>query len=134
KSAARHLSFAEFARIDGFIGGPHAQSPLYNLVATSRDRYYSQGFKEALGTHVAYDDVELDVERMRRWHPLNRSLYVGYKIQLSGLLLSQKGDRIAMANSVETRYPFLDEDVIGLVSRLHPRWKLRRKRQDKYLL
>lgn len=134
KSAARHIPFAEFARIDGFIGGPHAQSPLYNLVATSRDRYYSQSFKEALGTHVAYDDLDLDVERLSRWHPLNRSLYVGYKIQLAGLLLSQKGDRIAMANSVETRYPFLDEDVIALVSRLHPKWKLRRRRQDKYLL
>jgi asparagine synthase (glutamine-hydrolysing) len=134
KSAARHIPFAEFARIDGFIGGPHAQSPLYNLVATSRDRYYSQSFKETLGTHVAYDDLDLDVERLSRWHPLNRSLYVGYKIQLAGLLLSQKGDRIAMANSVETRYPFLDEDVIALISRLHPKWKLRRKRQEKYLL
>ena len=63
--------------------------------------------------------------RMRRWHPLNRSLYLGYKVQLAGLLLTQKGDRVAMANSVETRYPFLDEDVIAFASRIHPRWKLR---------
>ena len=51
---------------------------------------------------------------MRRWHPLNQSLYFGYKIHLPGLLLNHKGDRVAMANSVETRYPFLDEDVISL--------------------
>jgi asparagine synthase (glutamine-hydrolysing) len=31
-----------------------------------------------------------------------------------------------MANSVETRYPFLDEDVIAFAACLHPRWKLRR--------
>ena len=39
--AAPTLSFGEFARIDDMIAGPHAQSILYNLVATSRTRYYS---------------------------------------------------------------------------------------------
>lgn len=124
----------ELRKIDTLVGGPHAQSVMYSLVATSRDRYFSAGFKEELGGHVAYEDLDLDVERMARWHPLNRSLYFGYKIHLPGLLLSQKGDRIAMANSVETRYPFLDEDVISFVSQLSPRWKLRRRMRDKYLL
>jgi asparagine synthase (glutamine-hydrolysing) len=134
KWAARNLSFGEFARIDRMIGGPHAQSILYNLVATARHRYYSAGMKERLGDHVAYEDLDLDLARMRRWHPLNRSLYLGYKVQLGGLLLSQKGDRVAMANSVETRYPFLDEDVIAYTARIHPKWKLRRPVKDKYLL
>ena len=134
KWAAPSLSFGEFARIDGLIGGPHAQSILYNLVATARTRYYSDGMREELGGHVAYEDLGLDLDRMRRWHPLNRSLYLGYKVQLAGLLLSQKGDRVAMANSVETRYPFLDENVIALASRLHPRFKLRGLLKDKYLL
>jgi asparagine synthase (glutamine-hydrolysing) len=34
---------------------------------------------------------------------------------------------------VETRYPFLDEDVFAFLARLHPRWKLRGLR-DKYIL
>src|SRR4029079_14009725 len=42
--------------------------------------------------------------RLRRWHPLNRSLYLGYKVLLAGLLMTQKADRVAMANSVETRF------------------------------
>ncbi len=134
KYAAPNLAFGELARIDGLIGGPHAQSILYNLVATSRDRYYSAGLKEELGGHVAYEDLDLDLARMGRWHPLNRSLYLGYKVHLAGLLLSQKGDRVAMANSVEARYPFLDEDVIAFASRIHPRWKLRHGLKDKYLL
>jgi asparagine synthase (glutamine-hydrolysing) len=132
--AARDTSFAELARIDALIDGPHAQSVMYNLVATSRARYYSGGMREALQGHVAYEDLALDMERMRRWHPLNRSLYLGYKVHLPGLLLSQKGDRVAMANSVETRYPFLDEDVIAFFSRIHPRWKLRRGLKEKYIL
>ncbi len=134
KWAAPNLSFAEIAHVDALIGGPHAQSLMYNLVATSRDRYFSAGFKEELGSRLAYEDLDLDLARMARWHPLNRSLYVGYKIQLAGLLLGPKGDRVAMANGVEARYPFLDEDVIALTSRLHPRWKLRRGLRDKYLL
>ena len=134
KVAARNLSLGDFARIDAMIGGPHAQSIMYNLVATSRDRYYSAALKERLGSFVAYEDLVLDLERMRRWHPLNRSLYLGCKVHLAGLLLNQKGDRVAMANSVEARYPFLDEDVITFASRIHPRWKLRGLRGDKYLL
>jgi asparagine synthase (glutamine-hydrolysing) len=39
-----------------------------------------------------------------------------------------------MANSVEARYPFLDEDVIAFASRIHPRWKLHGLRGDKYIL
>jgi asparagine synthase (glutamine-hydrolysing) len=134
KWAAPNLSLGELARIDAMIGGPHAQSLLYNLVATSRDRYYSGELKERLGDFVAYQDLALDVERMRHWHPLNRSLYLGYKVLLAGLLINQKGDRVAMANSVEARYPFLDEDVIAFAARLHPRWKLRGFLGDKYLL
>ena len=80
------------------------------------------------------EDLVLDLPRLRRWHPLNRSLYLGYKVLLAGLLMTQKGDRVAMANSVETRYPFLDEDVIAFASRIHPRWKLHGFTQDKYLL
>jgi asparagine synthase (glutamine-hydrolysing) len=134
KWSAPEISFGEFARIDRLTGGPHAQTALYNLVATTRLRYYSAGLKEQLAGHVAYEDLDLDLASMARWHPLNRSLYLGYKVHLPGLLLSQKGDRVAMANSVETRYPFLDEDVIAFMGRLHPKWKLRGFRGDKYIL
>lgn len=125
---------AEMARIDAMIGGPLAQSELYALVGESRQRLYSADLRGQLGRHVAYEDLPLDLERMRRWHPLNRSLYFGYKTYLSGLLLNHKGDRVAMANSVETRYPFLDEDLTKLCARVHPRWKLNGLRGDKYLL
>ena len=134
KYATPEVGFDEFRRIDAMVGGPHAQSILYNLVGSSRHRYYSGALKEELGSHLAYADLGFDPERLRRWHPLNRSLYFGYKVLLAGMLLSHKGDRITMANSVEARYPFLDENVIALAARLHPRFKLRRGTRDKYLL
>ena len=128
-----HASLSELRRIDATVGGAHAQTALYHLVSHARDRYFSGDLKSRIGDHTPYDDVPLDLERMRRWSRLNQSLYYGYKIHLAGLLLNHKGDRVAMANSVETRYPYLDEDVIAFLSRLAPRWKLRGLR-DKYLL
>ncbi|PYT07789.1 MAG: asparagine synthetase B, partial [Acidobacteria bacterium] len=83
---------------------------------------------------TAYDQLEFDTTRTSRWHPLNQSLYMGYKTQLPGLLLNHRGDRASMANSVETRYPFLDESLIELCCRIDPRWKLRGLSRDKYLL
>ena len=68
-----------------------------------------------------------------RWHPLNQSLYVGYKVMLAGLLLLGKGDRVAMNSSVETRYPLLDEDVIKFCASIAPEYKLHGL-TDKWLL
>ena len=102
-----HASLSELRRIDATVGGAHAQTALYHLVSHARDRYFSADLKSRIGDHAPYDDVPLDLERMRRWSRLNQSLYYGYKIHLAGLLLNHKGDRVAMANSVETRYPYL---------------------------
>ena len=44
---------------------------------------------------------------------------------LAGLLMIAKGDRIAMNSSVETRYPFLDEDVVDFCASIAPEYKLR---------
>ncbi len=131
---APHMSKEQLKRIDEKMGRAHAQTLIYHLVSQSRDRYFSAAMKERLGDYVAYDDVPIDADRVRRWAPLNQSLYYGYKVHLPGLLLNHKGDRVAMANSVETRYPFLDEDVIDFVSKLHPSLKLRGLMRDKYLL
>ena len=60
-------------------------------------------------------------------------MYFGARIMLPGHLLASKGDRVAMHSSVETRYAFLDEDVIAYMATLHPRWKLRGLLKDKYV-
>ncbi len=71
---------------------------------------------------------------MRRWHPLNRELCLSGRAHLPGLLLNAKGDRVAMANSVETRYPFLDVDVFSFLAKVHPKWKLGPFLREKLLL
>ncbi len=120
-------------RLQQVLAGDNAWTNVYGLMSFSKLRFYSKQMHETLGDHLPYEDIQPNLERMRRWHPLNRSLYIGARIQLPGLLLNAKGDRVAMHSSVETRYPFLDEDVFSFLARLHPRWKLRGLR-DKYIL
>jgi asparagine synthase (glutamine-hydrolysing) len=68
-----------------------------------------------------------------RWAPLSRDQYVEAHTLLSGYLLNSQGDRMAMANSVEGRFPFLDHRVIEFANRLPPHYKLRAL-EEKYVL
>ena len=53
---------------------------------------------------------------------------------LAGLLMTHKGDRPALANSVEARFPFLDRAVVDFCAQLAPELKLKGWKQDKFLL
>lgn len=54
--------------------------------------------------------------------PLNRMLYLEGKFFLADHNLNYL-DKVAMANGVEVRVPFLDRDLVSLASRLPPRFK-----------
>jgi asparagine synthase (glutamine-hydrolysing) len=67
------------------------------------------------------------------WKPLSRAQYTEMKLFLSNYLLSSQGDRMAMANSVEGRYPFLDHRVVEFAGRVPTRWRLNGL-TEKYIL
>ena len=127
------VNWQQARRVQEAIGGASAWINIYGLFSTAKLRFFSRAMWDQLGDHLPYDDLQLNVERARRWHPLNRSLYLGARVMLPGLLLSCKGDRVAMHSSVETRYPFLDEEVFAFLAKLHPDWKMRGLR-DKLIL
>jgi asparagine synthase (glutamine-hydrolysing) len=124
---------AKIRQVHEIAGGHNPWMDIYGVVSLAKLRFFSPWLRRELDEHVPYADLGIDRERMSRWHPLHRGLYFGIRVHLPGLLLNAKGDRVAMHSSVETRYPFLDEDVFDYLARLHPRWKLRGLR-DKYLL
>ena len=128
------VPWSDIAKIQDRIGGPNGFGDLYSIVGLTRHRFYSDEMWRGVGEHTAWDDLDLNIEGLRRWHPQNRAIYLGTKVMLAGLLMNQKGDRPTMHNSVEARYPFLDLNIINLCARLHPRWKLRGLRRDKHLL
>lgn len=63
-------------------------------------------------------------EMIRDRHPIHQRSYIDFKLRLEGHLLADHGDRMAMANSVEARYPFLDHNVVSCVTRIPPHLKL----------
>ena len=121
------------SRTEQAIGGPNAWIDAYGVLALSKLRFYAPPMREVLERANPWSELQLDVERAKRWHPLNRGIWVAARVNLAGHLLQAKGDRVAMHSSVEVRYPFLDEDVFAFLAKLHPRWKLRGFR-DKHLL
>jgi len=61
----------------------------------------------------------LDVERQLSGRdPINQSLYVWAKTMLPNYILSNLGDRMEMAHSVEGRLPFLDHHLVEEAARL----------------
>jgi asparagine synthase (glutamine-hydrolysing) len=125
---------AEFRRaVEESIGGPNAWIDAYGLLGISKLRFYAAPMREVLEKTNPWADLQMPLDRARRWHPLNRGIWVAARVTLAGHLLQAKGDRVAMHSSVEVRYPFLDEDVFDFLAGLHPRWKLRGFR-DKHLL
>jgi asparagine synthase (glutamine-hydrolysing) len=119
--------------IEQSSGGYNPFHDFFSLMWSSRFSLFSERMHEAMAGRVAYMDLGLDVERVKRWHPMNRGLHLGVRTLLSGMLLSAKGDLASMYSSVELRHPFLDEDVFDFCAQLPPRAKLHGFR-DKYLL
>ena len=119
-------------KVQKYVGGHNGWMDVYGIMSLSKLRFFTPEITARLVAHSPYEDLDLHPDR-HRWHPFNRQMYLGARVMLPGHLLAGKGDRVSMHNSVEARYPFLDEDVIDYMAKLHPRWKLRGLRRDKYV-
>jgi asparagine synthase (glutamine-hydrolysing) len=119
--------------IEQRIGGPNAWIDAYGVLGLSKLRFYAAPMREVLEKNDPWGDLRMPLDRAKRWHPLNRGVWIAARVTLAGHLLQAKGDRVSMHSSVEVRYPFLDEAVFHFLAGLHPHWKLRGFR-DKHLL
>ena len=82
----------------------------------------------------AYDDLRTILpEDFENWDYVYKAQYLEIITFMSGYLLSSQGDRMAMANSVELRVPYLDHRIIEYMSRVPSRFKIRGL-NEKYLL
>ncbi len=59
------------------------------------------------------------------WTAFNQAEYLEAIYLLPGYILSSQGDRMAMAHSVEGRYPFLDHRVVEFAAHLPPNLKMK---------
>jgi asparagine synthase (glutamine-hydrolysing) len=105
-------------------------NPLYSHLLrwhnTSRIiTYFSDDYLSALENYAPLNDVTASLpDDFTSWSYLAQSQYLESTVFMSGYLLSSQGDRVAMGNSVEGRYPFLDYRVIEYASKLPDRYKL----------
>lgn len=72
-------------------------------------------------------------DKLHGKHIMHKRAYIDYKLRLVDHLVSDHGDRMGMANSVEVRYPFLDKDLIELSTKIPPSLQLN-DFTEKYML
>lgn len=86
----------------------------------------------ASGSPLASMEMDLAAD-FPSWNDFNRAEFLEARYLLPGYILSTQGDRVAMAHSVEGRYPFLDYRVVEFAASLPPNLKMKAL-CEKYLL
>jgi asparagine synthase (glutamine-hydrolysing) len=86
--------------------------------------FYADSLAETLDEFEAVHWSPINKDRLRGRHYIHQRSYLDFKLRLSDHLLSEHGDRMVLAHSVEGRYPFLDLAVIDLARRMPPHLKL----------
>lgn len=94
---------------------------------------YSAGMNECFRDINCLNHPVVNRERIRNRDILNKRAYLDYKIRLVDHLVGDHGDRMALANSVEVRYPFLDKGIVEYSRGIPTELKLRDFR-EKYIL
>jgi asparagine synthase (glutamine-hydrolysing) len=93
--------------------------------STKIKRFLSEETKKKLDGYQSLDVLASTLpEEYHHWHYLAQSQHLEINTFLSTYLLSTQGDRVAMANSVEGRFPFLDYRVVAYCNKMPPEMKL----------
>ena len=105
-------------------------------IGTGLLRMTCDGFRHAFGDRDTFRIMLscLDVEgQLANRHPVNQSLYIWSKTMLPNYILSNLGDRMEMAHSVEGRLPFLDHHLVEEAARMPVSMKINGM-TEKYVL
>lgn len=88
--------------------------------------FFSDAVKSELGGLQPYAELEDQLPlSYQAWDSFSRAQYLETAYLLPGYILSSQGDRVAMAHSVEGRFPFLDYRLVEFASALPPILKMR---------
>lgn len=96
--------------------------------------FFSDEVKSQLQSANCYEEMlRLLPSYYSRWDSFCQAQYLEAMFLLPGYILSSQGDRVAMAHSVEGRYPFLDHRLVELAARMPPELKMK-VLNEKYIL
>lgn len=96
--------------------------------------HFSEDYKNRLNGSDPVSSYDTMINnKIKDYSPLAKAQYIESTVFMSGYLLSSQGDRVAMGNSVEGRYPFLDHRIIEFCSKLPDDFKIKGM-DEKFLL
>ncbi len=119
------------------LGG--TDDPLYSHLPRFRTTggaklFFSGDLKAELRGYDALEELRDSLPAgFSRWHPLSQAQYLEAAHLLPGYILSSQGDRMAMAHSVEGRFPFLDHRLVDFAATIPPQLRIRGLR-EKHIL
>ncbi len=108
-------------------------APLDDIFYGHRPRWKTtQGTQLFLHEDLINDDFQPVEKLARRWEQkltgldfFTRAQFLESRLLLGNYLLWSQGDRMAMAHSVEGRYPFLDHRVVEFASTIPPHLRMK---------
>jgi asparagine synthase (glutamine-hydrolysing) len=99
--------------------------PRWELTAKLKT-FLSDDVRAETHSYSSLDDLEKALPAsFKSWGSFSQAEYLEAMFLLPGYILSSQGDRMAMAHSVEGRYPFLDYRVVEFAARLSPTLKMK---------
>ncbi len=105
----------------------------YSTYTEIKKQMYSRNMKQQFDEFNCLRKPVINKDRIRKIDLVHKRSYVDYKLRLPEHLLANHGDRMAMAHSVECRYPFLDKEVMEF-SRFIPANLKLKNLTEKYIL
>jgi asparagine synthase (glutamine-hydrolysing) len=94
---------------------------------------YAEPLRQSFDSFDCFRQPFVDKERLHGRHRVHQRSYLDFKLRMADHLLADHGDRMALANSVEARYPFLDVALVDFVRQVPPGLKLNGY-TEKYIL
>jgi asparagine synthase (glutamine-hydrolysing) len=135
-SPVRSVTYAEAffkADVHDYPDEYYSHVPRWNTTSKIK-AFFSDSLKDSLQGHKNVNDLsDFFSEDLRGHDALSMAQHIEIKTLLSGYLLSSQGDRVAMASSIEGRFPFLDHRVIEFACKLPPAIRMRAL-TEKYIL
>ncbi|MBB5635108.1 asparagine synthase (glutamine-hydrolyzing) [Pedobacter cryoconitis] len=90
----------------------------YTSFEAAKKEIYSAAVAEVYQDVRCLNHFIIDKSKIANRSIVNKRAYIDYKLRLVDHLVSDHGDKMAMANSIEVRYPFLDKNLIEYSTRL----------------
>jgi asparagine synthase (glutamine-hydrolysing) len=108
------------------------ENDLYSL-REIKTTLYSEKLVEIFDEFDCLNFEVVNKERLKDRHFIHQRSYLDFRLRMSDHLISDHGDRMSLANSVEARYPFLDIDIVRFAQTIPPQLKLNHL-TEKYIL